>query len=190
MKRMKKRRLLSLLLAAVMAAGLAGCAPGQIANLLLSAGSRNCPGQLSETAEEKTDQPDETAQPSAPQAAEPAPLPAAATLPGLLGELPVLYDETLTPSVPAFKVGQRFFQRHQRRRQDYWPQEARDKLLQNGFLVVPGTGDEFFSRYEMNRYGYIPNFITVDSSLTPITSTSSTCKSRRSAMSSAPRCLS
>ena len=48
---------------------------------------------------------------------------------------------------------------------DYWPQEARDKLLQNGFLVVPGTGDEFFSRYEMNRYGYIPNFITVDSSL-------------------------
>ena len=58
MKRMKKRRLLSLLLAAVMAAGLAGCAPGQIANLLLSAGSRSAQDKLSETAEEKTDQPD------------------------------------------------------------------------------------------------------------------------------------
>ena len=165
MKRMKKRRLLSLLLAAVMAAGLAGCAPGQIANLLLSAGTRSAQDKLSETAEEKTDQPDETAQPSAPQAAEPAPLPAAATLPGLLGELPVLYDETLTPSVPAFTVESDFSDVINAGDMDYWPQEARDKLLQNGFLVVPGTGDEFFSRYEMNRYGYIPNFITVDSSL-------------------------
>ena len=165
MKRMKKRRLLSLLLAAVMAAGLAGCAPGQIANLLLFAGSRTAQDKLSETAEEKTDQPDETAQPSAPQAAEPAPLPAAATLPGLLGELPVLYDETLTPSVPAFTVESDFSNVINAGDMDYWPQEARDKLLQNGFLVVPGTGDEFFSRYEMNRYGYIPNFITVDSSL-------------------------
>ena len=51
MKRMKKRRLLSLLLAAVMAAGLAGCAPGQIANLLLSAGPRSAQDKLSETAE-------------------------------------------------------------------------------------------------------------------------------------------
>ena len=87
------------------------------------------------------------------------------SLPGLLGELPVLYDETLTPSVPAFTVESDFSNVINAGDMDYWPQEARDKLLQNGFLVVPGVGDEFFSRYEMNRYGYIPNFITVDSSL-------------------------
>lgn len=37
------------------------------------------------------------------------------------------------------------------------------KLVQNGFVVSGVAGSEFFEIYEMNRYGQIPNFVTVDS---------------------------
>ena len=41
---------------------------------------------------------------------------------------------------------------------------AKEKLLENGFVVYPGgAGLEFFEIYEDNRYENIPNFITVDS---------------------------
>lgn len=40
--------------------------------------------------------------------------------------------------------------------------EAKNKLAANGFLVVPNYYQEFFSIYEMNRYDYIPNFVTTD----------------------------
>ncbi len=37
-------------------------------------------------------------------------------------------------------------------------------LAQNGFVVCEGTGEaEFFTRYEHNRYNFVPNFVTVDS---------------------------
>lgn len=36
-------------------------------------------------------------------------------------------------------------------------------LAQNGFVVAGDAGSEFFEVYETNRYGQIPNFVTVDS---------------------------
>ncbi|MEG1932195.1 MAG: DUF3160 domain-containing protein, partial [Pygmaiobacter sp.] len=36
-------------------------------------------------------------------------------------------------------------------------------LLQNGFVVLDGTGEEFFGLYESNRYQLMPSFITADS---------------------------
>jgi hypothetical protein len=42
---------------------------------------------------------------------------------------------------------------------------ARDLLVKNGFAVIPMRNTEFFTAYEMNRYDYIPNFITTDSML-------------------------
>lgn len=43
--------------------------------------------------------------------------------------------------------------------------EFKEKLLTNGFVVVDGGAEEFFSLYEYNRYDFTPNFITTDSML-------------------------
>ncbi|MFA6255148.1 MAG: DUF3160 domain-containing protein [Patescibacteria group bacterium] len=42
---------------------------------------------------------------------------------------------------------------------------AKNLLSQNGFAVVPGYSQEFFSIYESNRYSFTPSFITTDSIL-------------------------
>lgn len=47
---------------------------------------------------------------------------------------------------------------------EYNPQ-AKEQLLKNGFVVVPGYNSEYFSLYEGNRYSFTPNFITTDSML-------------------------
>ncbi len=47
----------------------------------------------------------------------------------------------------------------------YWTDDAKKHLATNKFAVTPAYHDEFFSVYEQNRYGYIPNFITSDSVL-------------------------
>lgn len=49
------------------------------------------------------------------------------------------------------------------REQFYLQDEVRDLLVKNGFVVAGSAGSEFFEVYERNRYGQIPNFITVDS---------------------------
>jgi len=41
--------------------------------------------------------------------------------------------------------------------------ELGEKLAKNGFVVAGDAGSEFFQIYETNRYGQIPNFVTVDS---------------------------
>ncbi len=43
--------------------------------------------------------------------------------------------------------------------------EAERLLVENGFVVVPGSNREFFMLYEMNRYEPVPSFITTDSML-------------------------
>ncbi len=43
--------------------------------------------------------------------------------------------------------------------------EAKEKLVKNGFVVVPSHENEFFPLYEANRYSYVPNFVTTDSML-------------------------
>lgn len=40
--------------------------------------------------------------------------------------------------------------------------EAKQMLLQNGFVVVGEGMEEFFSLYENNRYSLTPNFVTTD----------------------------
>lgn len=75
-----------------------------------------------------------------------------------------LNDETLVPSVPAYTVAADFsnvinFEDFEYSLSD----EVRQMLLANGFVVLPGYDEEFFSGYEMNRYALIPNFITADS---------------------------
>lgn len=84
---------------------------------------------------------------------------------GLLGELPVLYDTALTPAVPAFTVAEDFSNLANADFLEYWSDEARQMLLQNGFVVVNSNADEFYPLYESNRYAYMPNFVTVDAAL-------------------------
>ena len=47
--------------------------------------------------------------------------------------------------------------------QFYFTDEEKEKIEKNGFVVSGSAGSEFFEIYEQNRYGLIPNFITVDS---------------------------
>lgn len=42
---------------------------------------------------------------------------------------------------------------------------AKNKLVENGFVVVPSDYREFFILYEMNRYQPVPLFVTTDSML-------------------------
>lgn len=77
---------------------------------------------------------------------------------------PVLYDESLTPNAPAFTVEQDFSNVIN---MDDWAlsDDAKQKLLQNGFFVMPNGSNEFYEAYERNRYAYEPNYVTVDSLL-------------------------
>ena len=43
--------------------------------------------------------------------------------------------------------------------------EAQKKLVENGFVVIPGREVEYFMLYEFNRYDNVPNFITTDAML-------------------------
>lgn len=47
--------------------------------------------------------------------------------------------------------------------QFYLQDGEKELLTQNGFYVCGDAGREFFEIYEQNRYGLIPNFVTVDS---------------------------
>lgn len=43
--------------------------------------------------------------------------------------------------------------------------QARQRLAENGFVVIPSMGTEFFLIYEFNRYDSVPNFVTTDAML-------------------------
>ena len=43
--------------------------------------------------------------------------------------------------------------------------DARQHLVENGFVVLPEPGVEFFLAYELNRYDNTPNLITTDAML-------------------------
>ena len=75
-----------------------------------------------------------------------------------------LNDTSLTPAVPAYTVADDFSNVINFSDFEYMlGDDARQMLRENGFVVLPGYSEEFFSGYEMNRYGLIPNFITTDS---------------------------
>lgn len=78
------------------------------------------------------------------------------------------YEIVTEPDVPAFEVNDDFSNVINYEQFSHWLEhydEFREKLTENGFVVVGNGQDEFFSLYERNRYGLIPNFITTDSML-------------------------
>lgn len=75
-------------------------------------------------------------------------------------EVPV----SLKPSVPPYRTQDDLSNIINKDLFDFSP-EARELLVKNNFVVVPGTAREFFSIYEINRYSMIPNFITTDAML-------------------------
>ncbi|MDD6572500.1 MAG: DUF3160 domain-containing protein [Thermoflexaceae bacterium] len=78
------------------------------------------------------------------------------------------YEIVTSPNVPAIQVNDDYsnvinydefsnlFDRYE---------GVREKLEENGFVVINGGNTEFFSLYESNRYSFIPNFITTDAML-------------------------
>ena len=141
------RKIVSLSLAGVMLAGLFGCTP--------SSRDADPPAQTPQTAEP----PSQTAGPAATGAQS-----TGATLPSLLGDLPVLYDTALTPSVPEFTVEADLSNVINADLVEYWNEDAKQALVQNGFVVTDGNR-EFYEGYETNRYTYTPNFVTTDALL-------------------------
>ncbi|WP_029231429.1 DUF3160 domain-containing protein [Butyrivibrio sp. VCB2006] len=93
----------------------------------------------------------------------------------LLGsEETIYYDPNLVPSIPSYTVEQdlsnvvinpyleyKFDPENDNQYNN--PQKNKELLSKNGFFVDPKSGNEFFDVYEGNRYGQIPNFVTVDS---------------------------
>ncbi len=70
--------------------------------------------------------------------------------------------EDFAPSVPAQTVSPDLTDLDNYDFVSYLPDDAKEKLATNQFLVMEGDR-EFFEVYESNRYEYIPNFVTVDS---------------------------
>lgn len=142
-----KRRILSLTLACSLLAGLFACTPEKT------------------PAAGKTDSP-QAGEPAAdPAVTEPTgEIPAAEPVDTLLQDLPVLYDTQLTPAVETFTVEPDFSNVINADQLEYWSDEAKQMLLQNGFLVTSG-GWEFYEKYESNRYLYYPNYVTTDALL-------------------------
>ena len=137
-----KKRMLSLLMVAALLAACAGC--GSQGNATASSPASGSEAPVQESA--------------------PAEAEAAAPL-GLLSNMTVLHDTTLTPSVPTFTVEPDFSNVLNGEMVSYWSEDAKQMLLENGFVVADSSSDEFYPIYESNRYAYLPNFVTVDAAL-------------------------
>ncbi|HZK02292.1 MAG TPA: DUF3160 domain-containing protein, partial [Anaerovoracaceae bacterium] len=75
-------------------------------------------------------------------------------------EIPV----NITPSVKPYQVDKNLG--NVINKDDFpFSEEAIRQLAKDHFMIVPHFGSEFFSVYEMNRYEFIPNFITTDAML-------------------------
>lgn len=77
------------------------------------------------------------------------------------------YEIVTNPSVMDYQIAEDFSNVINAYRYSYLLDNAdlKSKLLQNGFVVTSGGGDEFFGLYEDNRYEYLANFVTTDSML-------------------------
>ncbi len=70
----------------------------------------------------------------------------------------------LNPSIEGYRVAHDL-SNVTNKEQFKFSKAAQNLLAKNGFVVVPGKEREFFSIYEINRYGTIPNFVTTDAML-------------------------
>lgn len=73
-----------------------------------------------------------------------------------------LYDPDLKPSVKPYTVKQDFSNVINYSEFGELSSDAKQMLLENGFVVTDGYSEEFFDLYESNRYSQIPNFVTTD----------------------------
>ena len=80
----------------------------------------------------------------------------------LIGEYTNLDIPEYVPSVPQYQV-ESDFSNIENMDRIHLQDHMLNQLAMNHFLVVDGTGNEFFDEYEFNRYTQTPNFITVDS---------------------------
>ncbi len=74
------------------------------------------------------------------------------------------FPVNVSPAVSPYQVASDFSNVENFNRFEFSPQ-ARELLINNGFVVVPFWGEEFFAMYEPNRYDGVPNFITTDAML-------------------------
>ena len=75
-----------------------------------------------------------------------------------------LHDPDLIPSAAPYTVESGFGNVINYDKLSYFLNDkSKQRLSDNGFVVLDGYSDEFFGLYEMNRYESIPNFITTDS---------------------------
>ena len=81
--------------------------------------------------------------------------------------LPSSNDESeiakIKPSVPEIKLDDDFGNIINKEMLEYRDEDFLGKIKKNGFVVSDGAGREFYEIYESNRYGQVPNFVTVDS---------------------------
>ncbi|MDO4540252.1 MAG: DUF3160 domain-containing protein, partial [Syntrophomonadaceae bacterium] len=77
------------------------------------------------------------------------------------------YVKDFTPSVPAYKVAKDFSNvvNWEQFDEQFFSEEQKALLRQNGFVVTDGYWEEFSTVYEVNRYGSMPNFVTTDAML-------------------------
>jgi len=68
------------------------------------------------------------------------------------------------PSLPPYRIEADLSNVENRSRFEF-NEEARQRLVKNGFVVIPAMHTEFFMLYESNRYDNVPNFITTDAML-------------------------
>lgn len=68
------------------------------------------------------------------------------------------------PQIEPYRVEKDLANVSNRERFEFTP-SARERLAENGFVVLPQKHTEFFMLYEFNRYDGIPNLITTDAML-------------------------
>ncbi len=83
--------------------------------------------------------------------------------PSIIDDYMVVTFEPITPKVPEQTLSADFSDVDNADFVEYYPQEAKDLLAANQFVVMSSYSNEFWPDYEDYRYEYIPSFITVDS---------------------------
>ena len=158
---MRKRTLAVLLAGALFAGTLSGCAgpetdgtdglPGQTDNL--SAGGQQAEAEGDGKGSGAADSEDGLANAAGTSAG---------SRPQLTGGLAGVSEMDVTPCVEPYTI-EPDFSNIDNLWQFYLEDGLKEKLLENGFAVYGGSGDEFFEIYEIDRYEQIPHFVTVDS---------------------------
>ena len=74
----------------------------------------------------------------------------------------MMADVTVTPNVTPYEIAADL-SNVENLEQFYFEDSVKEKLAENGFVVLGAADWEFYEIYETNRYGQIPNFVTVDS---------------------------